>query len=516
MANPPLSEITLPHGHTGSSLFHAVLAEAAAEYPSELAAAELPSTASAFKPKYGHALARFEAARVGSPRRVEMARFILRRTQEALCFGHGDESLPLLPYMQERVATPALEHMQLAERGGLTLEVPLDGRVYRGDSIHGVVDRLYLDHQISSAARAALHWIVDYSVAQGGKLDLHGERFVLLGAGAELASTELLLSAGASVLWVDVTDPAQSLLGRPQLAGSLSRAPAASNLLSQPREIAAAIRAFADRGPVHVGMFAYAPGASKEWRLGAAMNAIVGSLEPELVRSVSLLISPTTPSVLSRDTQRRIDSRYELSPAWQKWLERLGVIDYPGTLRLGDARVSLSTVSLQGLSYQAAQYISKIAAAETYAVYGIDTASETKAPITVSANVAGVTRTRSLSHPLFCAAFEGAAKFGVRVFEPATTRALNGALMLHDLLNPTAAGAASSQPREARDKASSLLAQQIHGGTYTVPYVLEGVIRAAAVAGLAKHPSLLLPKRKRVEPTTQATGLLSEYGRLAD
>jgi hypothetical protein len=130
-------------------------------------------------------------------------------------------------------------------------------------------------------------------------------------------------------------------------------------------------------------------------------------------------------------------------------------------------------------------------------VFGTSLADESARPITVSANVAGITRTRSLSHPLFELAFSGADKFGVRIFEPETTRALNGLLMLHDLLNPEAPGAAAAPVASSRDKAAALLSQQIHGGIYTLPWVLEGVIRAAAVLGLSSRPSLLFGKPAR-------------------
>jgi hypothetical protein len=85
----------------------------------------------------------------------------------------------------------------------------------------------------------------------------------------------------------------------------------------------------------------------------------------------------------------------------------------------------------------------------------------------------------------------GAEQFGVRIFDPATTRALNGLLMLHDLLNPQAPVALAEGDSA---KAQELLAQQIHGGVYSLPWVLEGVIRVAAVVGLANKPTLLFGK----------------------
>ncbi len=117
-----------------------------------------------------------------------------------------------------------------------------------------------------------------------------------------------------------------------------------------------------------------------------------------------------------------------------------------------------------------------------------------KQPITVSANVAGITATRSLSHPLFQAAFAGAPAFGVRIFEPATTRALSGLLMLHDVLNPSAPGAAAAAVAPT-ERARALRAQQVHGGVYDLPWEFESAVRAAAVLGAARKPSVLFSRR---------------------
>ncbi|HEX5657941.1 MAG TPA: hypothetical protein VFX59_12135 [Polyangiales bacterium] len=444
----------------------------AARFPDVFARAALPGNAAAFKREYGTALARFEAARVRSPARVEIARAIVEAAEEAIHYGE----VPLREALLEPAPTPVLQR-SVSTSTGAAIEIPFEGRTYRGRSALDVVEKLRAAHQLTDSAYHALRWIIAHE-----QLDLRGQRFALLGAGAELASTELLLRAGAEVLWIDV--------GEPPAGWNVTRAPGVGNLLEQPREIAAAIRAFAADGPVHVGMFAYAPGASKEWRLGAAMNAIVRSLEPGIVRSVSLLISPTTPALLGAETRHAAKLRKLHSPSWQRILARTGLTAEPGWLSVSDTHVSLSTVSLQGASYQAAQYIAKIAAAETFSSDGL----------TVSANVAGITRTRSLSHPLFSAAFLGAGQFGVRIFDPATTRALNGLLMLHDLLN---ADAPVAQAEGETAKAEALLSQQIHGGVYGLPWVLEGVIRVAAALGLASKPMLLLGKTAP-EPVAQA------------
>ena len=67
-------------------------------------------------------------------------------------------------------------------------------------------------------------------------------------------------------------------------------------------------------------------------------------------------------------------------------------------------------------------------------------------------------------------------------------------MILHDLLHTAAPSAALVQPSDPRLKASLLLSQQVHGGIYSMPYVLEHAIRAAAVIGMGSQPSLLFKR----------------------
>jgi hypothetical protein len=70
-------------------------------------------------------------------------------------------------------------------------------------------------------------------------------------------------------------------------------------------------------------------------------------------------------------------------------------------------------------------------------------------------------------------------------------------LMLHDLLNPqapVAAGRTYATPLE-RAKASHI--EQVHGGTYDLPWQFESAVKTAAVLGLGKRPDLLLRRPRR-------------------
>ena len=490
--------VVLPEGHTGSSLFHRVLRAAVEQFPKVFDAVDFPRDPSAFKRDYGAILARFEAARVGAPERLEIARSIVQRTEAALEFADQGRRIPLAEHFGQAPAPVALEARKLGEGPRLRLDVPFDGKRYRGREVGQLTDQLAEQQQITLAARDALRFMVDTIDQQGGVLDFRGHSFALLGAGAELAPTRLLLAAGARVLWVDVADPARWLSSNDggELSGTLLHAPGAAHLLENPAAVTETIRRFgSESGPVHLGMFAYAPGASQEWRLGAAMNAIASQLSASSVRSVSMLVSPTSAATLQPESVEAARAQLASAPRWKSALCRAGLLRAPGHYSAGGVHVALATVSVQGLSYQAAQYIAKVLAAESYAVRGVDSRAAARAPLTVSANVAGITRTRSMAHPIFQAAFAGAPSFGVRIFDPATTRALSGLLILHDLLNPAAPGAAAVQPADPRLKASALLSQQVHGGLYNLGYVLEHAIRIAALIGMGRNPGVIMRRR---------------------
>jgi hypothetical protein len=97
---------------------------------------------------------------------------------------------------------------------------------------------------------------------------------------------------------------------------------------------------------------------------------------------------------------------------------------------------------------------------------------------TVSMNVAPPTRTRSvLKNRALAAAYAGAHRFGVEVFEPATTRVLMAALLVHDL--HTEDGPAHPHPWQ--DEAHGAA----HGGLWRIAYAPRSALTLAALLGYA-------------------------------
>jgi hypothetical protein len=73
------------------------------------------------------------------------------------------------------------------------------------------------------------------------------------------------------------------------------------------------------------------------------------------------------------------------------------------------------------------------------------------------------------------AAYAGAHRFGVEVFEPSTTRVLMAALLVHDL--NTGGGPAHPQPWQDEAYAAA------HGGLWRIAYAPRSALPLAALLG---------------------------------
>ncbi len=465
---------------SASELFHRLLAAARERYPEALAAAPFPAAARAFKSGYSEALTQFEAARVASPARAEIARFLVEESRALLLLRDDAGERPLAEAFAELPPAAALREIRLPGQARLAPSVRYQGQRFAAREF-GALGRALCERSFATpAVAAALDWLAANALDAAGEIDLAGRRFAMLGAGAEIAPTQLLLAAGADVLWIDIAPPPEALTKDSTLSGRIFVPEGASDLLAQPREVAAAVARFADNAPVDLGLFAYAPGGGREWRIEAAMNAIADALGPERVRSLSLYVSPTHTPALSRDEVAAAEASERARPAWQRLLANAGALGRKARAASGGgSAVARMVVPTQGASYQAAQYVEKLLAMERWA------AAPAFARVALSANVAAITRTRSLQHPIFAAAFVGAEAFGVTTLPAETTRALNGMLFLHDLLNPAAPGAAGTAREPAR-----LFGQRVHGGLYVLPHALEQSLQVAALLGFARQPSL--------------------------
>jgi hypothetical protein len=97
---------------------------------------------------------------------------------------------------------------------------------------------------------------------------------------------------------------------------------------------------------------------------------------------------------------------------------------------------------------------------------------------TVSMNVAPPTHTRSVTkNRVLAAGYAGAHRFGVEIFEPATTKTLMAALLVHDL--HTGGGPAQAHPWQEEAHAAA------HGGLWRGAYTPRSALTLATLFGYA-------------------------------
>ena len=402
-------EIVLAENTSALGLMLDALKRAAAAYPQALGAVGVPDDRAALRKNYAALLPRFEAARLASADPLAIAEHMLGTLDDGLHWLDDDGRTSIAEHLSKPARPLALRGHDFSGGDGWRPGMVYRGTRYEGERLTDLGVELVTRGIVTPAAGDALRWLVDNVLSDGG-INLRGRRIAMLGAGAEMAPTRAWLRAGADVLWIDTQPPPEDWFSRSDLAGRLWWPESQTNLLTQPRELLATLIEFAAGQPIDVGLYAYAPGQARELRLTASMNALVESLPPELVASVTMLVSPTTPTALSEvdleATARRLDSR----PSWEAWLDRLGLLGKGGGCTTwADKATTRTVVSIQGASYQLAQYFCKLLIAQRWSAAGGRQQGSSSA-LLVSANTAAITRTRSLAHPVFAAAFGGAGR----------------------------------------------------------------------------------------------------------
>lgn len=464
--------VELRSGLSAGEILYQLLARAADEFPE---AVQVPATAKAFRQSYQAVLPEFEAARVASDRADDIAGLLAKEMKEFIVWRDEAREVPLYQKLQQAASPLPLQSHSFSGQPGWEPCVTYAGDRWDASMLGALGSRLAAQGLVTQTAAEALQRVQEH-ILQQDKLVLRGCKVAVLGGGAEMAPTRLWLEAGADVLWLDTQPPPAEWFDSEDLSGRLFWTSVPADLLQVPAEMLATLRAFAEGEPMELGLYAYAPGQAREMRLTAAMNAIVDALEPELIHSVTMLVSPTTPTLLSSDDFAQMSHREQVRPRWEGLLAMLGLLGRGGgCVTAGPAKVTRSVVTIQGTSYQAAQYIGKLMTAISWAKSGQLSGSR-GTPLRVSANTAAITRTRSLDHPVFAAAFGGATAFGVLTLTPGQSRRLNGLLAVADWFGPD-----MPRPGEVR----------VHGGIHALPYPLASALYVAAAIGFCRAPRLL-------------------------
>lgn len=383
------------------------------------------------------------------------------------------------------------------------LTLPYRGRRLFGDDLRRQVDTWVADGIAEPGFASALHLLLD----NPDWLDLTDVDIAVLGAGAELGPTRSLLRWGARVHAVDLPRPElwQRLIAITRSTAGSLRIPIALDAHGQPPFVVGgtlhpeddqviAASAGADlltqtpelltwvdeiEQPLVLGMYAYADGAAHVL-LSMAADAIATEL---LLRrddvTLAYLATPTdvfmVPMAAVEESRRRWQSR-GLSGLLQSPLRLMRQFEpnYPETYVADDGTefgINDSLVPQQGPNYALAKRLQRWRALVARAD-----------GVPVSLNLAPATRTHSVvRNRALGAAYAGAGRFGVEVFDPATSTTLMAALLVHDLRNPVAA----ANPATTLAHPMDLFAQGAnHGGLWRAAYAPRSVLGVAALLGM--------------------------------
>ena len=321
-------------------------------------------------------------------------------------------------------------------------------------------------------------------------LALTGRTVVVLGAGAEVGPLPVLLGWGARVVGVDLAVPAvwsRVLEVARRGAGTLELPVSGGGADLAERaglDLGADIPAVADwlaaiEGPLVLGNYVYAAGAANV-RVASAVDALtmrMWAARPDV--TLAFLATPTDVFAVPPDAVAQSQRAFADRPLAMKLARttsggRLFRPAYPpgrpGSPGSGDGPgINDSLVAQQGPNYALAKRLQRWRATLTRHAGG-----------TVSLNVAPPTRTRSvLTNRALAAAYEGAPRFGVETFDPATTRTLMAALLVHDLCAGPSGGGQPPRAHPWQDEAHAAA----HGGLWRIPYAPRSALPVAALIG---------------------------------
>lgn len=379
--------------------------------------------------------------------------------------------------------------------GAAGLSVPYAGGRLAGDALAHRLDAWLAAGTVEPSFADAVRSVA----AHPGWLDARDLTVVVLGAGAEMGPLVSLLRWGAHVVAVDLPRPAiwRRLLevartspGRlsvpvsrwlPAGASDDEIADAAGvDLLTQ----APAVLGWLARieGPFTLGHYVYADGALHT-RASVAVDAVTaGLLAARDDVSLAFLATPTdaflVPADAVEDSRRRYADRTLLGRMGRVGSAgRLFTPNYDGVVDLPDGTpvgLNDSLVPQQGPNYALAKRIQRWRAVQARASGRL-----------VSLNVAPATRTRSvMRNRVLAAAYAGAHRFGVEVFDPSTSNTLMAALLVHDLRDPSAV---ANPAVELAHPLEIVWQGANHGGLWRTPWKPRSVLGIAVVLGMVQR-----------------------------
>lgn len=353
------------------------------------------------------------------------------------------------------------------------LVLPYRGHQLRGDTLRRQLETWTTRGVLEPTAAEQVRTVLDHPEW----LALPGRVVAVLGAGAEMGPVPSLLRWGATVAAVDLprrpiwdrlrqtaADSAGTLLVPTSANATAPGADAGVDLLSEVPAVADWLLGL--DGRLVLGNYLYADGATHV-RVSVAADVLAERLRRSREDlALAFLATPTDafavpPAVVAqaRDAFRR-----------RSVLSRVlggasgGMLLQPSYAEGDEPQICDSLVPAQGPNYALAKRIQRWRAAVARAE-----------GLAVSFHVAPASRTRSvLKNKALAAAFAGAHRFGVEVFEPATANVLMAALLVHDLhADPV------RHPHPCQDEAHAA----VHGGLWREPYAPRTALNLAALMG---------------------------------
>ncbi|MEH0937786.1 hypothetical protein [Micromonospora psammae] len=359
------------------------------------------------------------------------------------------------------------------------LSLPYRGQRLRGDDLRRRLDAWVAAGVVEPSCAEAVGAVL----ANPDWLDLRDQRVVVLGAGAEMGPLPSLLRWGSDVVAVDLPRPElwRRLLRTTRRHGGRLRLPvrpgttaddpalesrAGADLLHRLPQVAEWLGG--TDGRLVLGNYVYADGATNV-RVAMAVDALTVHLRQRRDDvALAFLATPTDVFAVPADAVAHAERGY----AARGWARRsLRVVSGGRLLHRNyppgaDPGVNDSLVPQQGPNYALAKRLQRWRATVARAEGA-----------TVSFTVAPPTRTRSvLRNRALAAAYAGAHRFGIEVFEPATSNTLMAALLVHDLR--TGGGPALAHPWQDEAYAAA------HGGLWRVPYAPRSALGLAVLLGL--------------------------------
>ncbi|MGD9957908.1 hypothetical protein [Nocardioides sp.] len=414
-------------------------------------------------------------AGIGSrPAAVAIAEAGLASLHDRMCVVTSEGDLPLPSWRGGlELSTVTIEGREAPET---ELTLPYHGERLGGDALRRRLDTWVLAGVVEPTVREAVLTVLE----NPAWLRLESDAVVVLGAGAEMGPLRALLRWGASVVALDLPRPAlwQRVL-ETSSAGTLivpGLGPGepdpqrlGADLTTDVPAVAAWLAGLEPR--LVLGNYVYADGAANV-RVSVAVDELsTRLLEQRPDTALAFLATPTDVFAVPGEAVAQSVLAYENRSRGAKLVSRplravsAGRLLRPAYVPGSDPGVIDSLVPQQGPNYALAKRLQRwraIAARE--------------AGVTVSMNVAPPTRTRSVvKNRALAAAYAGAHRFGVEVFEPATANVLMAALLVHDLR--TGGGPRHQEPWQDEAFAAA------HGGLWRAAYAPRSALGLAAVLG---------------------------------